>query len=86
MAAKESAAIDREGIASAIVLRDVHCSLLRVIEGQPLSSELAPPSVSPLTLPPEARASQAQWSQRAADAIFKAQEPVDQDIWVSIPS
>ena len=79
---KESVAIDREVVASAVVLRDVHCALLRVIEGQPLSAEATPPLTSQLILPAEARASQAQWCDRAANAVFRAQEPIDQDAWV----
>lgn len=75
-------AIDREVVASAVVLREVHCALLHVIEGQPLSSEGSAPTAAQLILPPEARASQAQWCDRAANAIFQAQEAVEQDAWV----
>ena len=80
---KESVAIDREVVASAVVLRDVHCALLRVIEGQGLATDALPPATAQLVLPSEARASQAQWCDRAVTAIFRSQEPVDQDAWVS---
>lgn len=75
-------AIDREVVASAVVLRDVHCALLRAIEGQRLATDALPPATAQLILPPEAKASQAQWCDRAVTAIFRSQEPVDQDAWV----
>ena len=77
-------AIDREVVASAVVLREVHCALLQVIEGRGLSSETSPPTAAQLILPPESKASQAQWCDRTTTAIFRAQEAVEQDAWVTI--
>ena len=79
-------AIDREVIASAVVLRDVHCALLRVIEGQGLATDALPPATAQLILPPEAKASHAQWCDRMVTAVFRSQEPVDQDAWASLCS
>ena len=77
-----SIALDRENAASALVLREVHCGLLRAAEGASLKQNAAPPSSTPVTGTPETSSSQAQWSERVVDAIFSAKEPVGQDAWV----
>jgi len=76
-------ATDREVVASALVLRDVHCGLLRAVEGAPLTPDATPPAAAPLISLPEATASQGQWSNRLVDAVLSATEPVGQDAWVS---
>jgi len=74
--------VDREIAASASVLQEVHCGLLRAIEGARLTPDAAPPATSPTTNLPEASSSQAQWSERVVNAVLSATEPVGQEAWV----
>ena len=84
-APKPSVAMDREVIASAVVLREVHCALLRAVEGSALTPAGTAPHAAQLLVPPEAHASQAQWCERVANAVLSAAEPVDPEAWVSSP-
>ena len=81
-AAKPSVAMDREVIASAVVLREVHCALLRAVEGSALTPAGTAPHAAQLLVPPEAHASQAQWCERVANAVLSAAEPVEPEAWV----
>ena len=83
-APKEPQALDREGAASAIVLREVHCALLRAIEGVPLLPEQSAP-LSARLFSPDSQGGQLPWTERAANAILSAQEAVPSDAWVSFP-
>ena len=75
-------AVDREVEASALVLREVHCGLLRAIEGAGLKRDAAPPPAANSSSLPEAGGSQAQWSERVVNAVLSAAEPVGQEAWV----
>ena len=82
-APKPSVAMEREVIASAVVLREVHCALLRVVEGSPVTPGGTAPHAAQLLVAPGANASQAQWCERVANAVLSAAEPVEPEAWVS---
>lgn len=76
-------ASDRQGSASALVLREIHCALLRPIENVKIIEGSKPPNSVTVILPPNEAEKANLWPDRVVNAIFRSPEPVSQETWVS---